>query len=805
MSTSRRDFIRAALALVALDHSYARQEEIGSATPFEGKAPLNSSRNQLWYSKPAERWLEALPVGNGRLGGMVYGDVKKERIVLTESTVWSGAPGSSDEIPNALEHLREIRNLNFQGKYLEARTLCEDHMLGRPKSFGTNLPLGDLELAFRTSVDAELYRRSLALDEGIVRVEYTMNSHRFLREVLASNPDNAIVVHLTCDAPNQITFSAAIRSALPGKVSGLGEDTLVFRGAAFEKMHSDGSHGVEVESRVQIRQEGGSLFADGARLHVQNANAVNLLVAVATSYRGADAQRLCQNALEDAASKSYAELRRAHIADHESLFHRVEIDLGSNPEVGNTPTDNRRKALASGVNDPELCALFFQYGRYLTIAGSRANSPLPMALQGIWNDGLASSMGWTDDFHLDINTQQNYWAAEACNLSECQTPLFSLIEGLRESGSSTAKTMYGAPGWVAHTVTNPWGYTASGWGLGWGIFVTAGVWIALQMWEHYRFTKDVAFLRERLYPVFKDAARFFLAYMVEHPAYGWLVTGPSDSPENSFIAPGGGVCSESMGPTCDRVLIYPLFSACIEASGLLKVDPEFRRELERARANLPPFQIGRHGQLQEWLEDFEEAEPNHRHMSHLIALYPENQISPSTTPDLARAAEVTIERRIHSSNWEDPEWSRANLVNFYARLGNGDAAYHHLRGLLSRAADDNLLTYSRAGVAGATQNIFAIDGNTAGAAGIAEMLLQSHGPEIQLLPALPSAWPDGSVKGLCARGGFQASLYWKDRRLQSATLTNQIGGSCAVRYQTQVIHVTVKPKGNVHLSAKSFR
>jgi len=805
MSTSRRDFIRAALALVALDHSYARQEEIGSATPFEGKAPLNSSRNQLWYSKPAERWLEALPVGNGRLGGMVYGDVKKERIVLTESTVWSGAPGSSDEIPNALEHLREIRNLNFQGKYLEARTLCKDHMLGRPKSFGTNLPLGDLELAFRTSVDAELYRRSLALDEGIVRVEYTMNSHRFLREVLASNPDNAIVVHLTCDAPNQITFSAAIRSALPGKVSGLGEDTLVFRGAAFEKMHSDGSHGVEVESRVQIRQEGGSLFADGARLHVQNANAVTLLVAVATSYRGADAQRLCQNALEDAASKSYAELRRAHIADHESLFHRVEIDLGSNPEVGNTPTDNRRKALASGVNDPELCALFFQYGRYLTIAGSRANSPLPMALQGIWNDGLASSMGWTDDFHLDINTQQNYWAAEACNLSECQTPLFSLIEGLRESGSSTAKTMYGAPGWVAHTVTNPWGYSASGWGLGWGIFVTAGVWIALQMWEHYRFTKDVAFLRERLYPVFKDAARFFLAYMVEHPAYGWLVTGPSDSPENSFIAPGGGVCSESMGPTCDRVLIYALFSACIEASGLLKVDPEFRRELERARANLPPFQIGRHGQLQEWLEDFEEAEPNHRHMSHLIALYPENQISPSTTPDLARAAEVTIERRIHSSNWEDPEWSRANLVNFYARLGNGDAAYHHLRGLLSRAADDNLLTYSRAGVAGATQNIFAIDGNTAGAAGIAEMLLQSHGPEIQLLPALPSAWPDGSVKGLCARGGFQASLYWKDRRLQSATLTNQIGGSCAVRYQTQVIHVTVKPKGNVHLSAKSFR
>jgi alpha-L-fucosidase 2 len=514
--------------------------------------------------------------------------------------------------------------------------------------------------------------------------------------------------------------------------------------------------------------------------------------------------KVCREALQSASVKTYAELRRSHIADHQALFRRVHIDLGSQAAAGDAPTNQRRKAFEAGASDPGLCALFFQFGRYLTIAGSRSNSPLPLALQGIWNDGLASSMGWTDDFHLDINTEQNYWLAEVGNLTESQTPLFALIEELCTSGRRTAKTLYDAPGWVSHVVTNPWGYTAPGWGLGWGIFVTAGVWISLQMWEHFRFTGDIEFLRERVYPVFKEAAEFFLGYMVEHPKHGWLVTGPSDSPENAFRTTSGAVCSESMGPTCDRVLVEALFNKCLEAQELLSIDSTFGSTIQQARNKLPPFQIGRYGQLQEWLEDFEEAEPNHRHTSHLIALYPEDQISPEKTPELAKAARVTLERRIQQSNWEDTEWSRANLVNYYARLWDGEAAHRHLVGLIAKATDDNLLTYSRGGVAGASQNIFAIDGNTAGAAGLAEMLLQSQGETLHLLPALPTAWPDGRVRGLCARGGFQVEIRWRSHRLVAATISSRRGGNCNVRYGKNVLPVRVEPGRKTRLTERSF-
>jgi alpha-L-fucosidase 2 len=764
-----------------------------------------SHKTELWYSRPATRWMEAVPIGNGRIGGMIYGGTSVESFALTESTTWSGAPNDKNVKPTALANLGKIRELMFAGKYAEGGELCKEHLLGNPGSFGTHLPMATLELAFPEDEHPQNYRRSLNLDEGIAYVDYSRGGLSFHREVFASNPDNALIAHISCNQPKSVSCSISFpKLTLPGEVTTEGNDTLVLKGNAFENLHSNGKQGVAFETRVRVSAKGGEVTAHEGALHVKGADAVTLHVVIATNFRGANASARNVQTLQELRTKTFAQLRATHVADHQSLFRRVAIDLGTNPSAESKPTDERRKAVEAGADDPGLASLFFQYGRYLTIAGSRVNSPLPLALQGIWNDGLASSMGWTDDFHLDINTEQNYWAAEVCNLSECQSPLFDFVEGLSIAGRSTARDMYGAPGWVAHVVTNPWGFTAAGWGLGWGIFSTGGVWLALQLWEHYRFTGDKQFLQQRLYPVYKGAAEFFLAYMVKHPQHGWLVTGPSVSPENWFIAPDGKQCSESMGPTVDRVFVYSLLSGCIEASTTLGIDEEFRAKATEALKQLQPFQIGKHGQLQEWLEDFDEAVPGHRHMSHLMGLYPEHQISPAATPALATAARITIERRISQTNWEDSEWTRANLVNFYARLLDGESAHKHFVGLLSKAAEDSLLAYSRGGVAGAESNIFSLDGNTAGAAGVAEMLLQSQADEIHLLPALPSAWPQGSIKGLCARGGIEVSMAWTDGKLIYASLKSKRGGTHSVRYGASVVKVALPIGREVKVSPSQF-
>lgn len=795
MRTTRRKFLQGGLVLAALPHRTL------SLLSTPGKV-----EEELWYKQPAERWLEALPLGNGRIGAMVFGGIAKDRVALSESTAWSGAPGTANVNPAAREHLDEIRQLLFAGQYTEARDLCQKYLLGHSTSFGTNMPLPVLQLSFENAETATRYRRSLNLDEAVARVDFWQKGVHFSREMIASHPDSVLAMRLTCRKPGQISFNADFGGiTIPAEITTDKQNTLILRGHAYETMHSNGHQGVALQINVKVIPEGGNTHALPQGIQVKNATAVTVLIAIATSFNGADPEAACAQALAQASHKTYAQLRAAHIADHQPLYRRVSLDLGAtNASIRTQPTDVRHKALENGGSDPELLALFFQYGRYLTIAGSRSDSPLPLALQGIWNDGLASTMGWTNDFHLDINTQQNYWAAEACNLSECQTPLFGLIDGLRTAGRTTAKEMYGAPGWVCHTVTNAWGYTAPGWGLGWGLYVTAGIWIALQLWDHYTFNADVEFLRKRAYPVLREAAEFFLAYMVLEPKHGWLVTGPSDSPENWYLTPDGQRCAESMGNTCDRVFVYALYSMCIEAAKTLSVDDEFRSRLESARAKLPPFQIGRHGQLQEWLEDFEDADPNHRHTAHLVALYPESQISPRATPALAHAAEVTIQRRMDTPNWEQSEWGRANLVVYYARLLKGDLAHKYLESLIAKAADVNLLTFSSGGVAGAEQNIFAIDGNTAGTAGIAEMLLQSQGGEIQLLPALPAAWPQGSVKGLCARGGYVVDIAWRSGTLFSAMVMSRQGGKIPVRYGDKVHNLNLHTGESVRLTPANF-
>jgi len=796
MSKNRREFLQGTLALMTLSR-------LPQFLPQKAKAA--ALRDEFWYAKPAARWLEALPIGNGKTGGMVFGDPQIERLALSDSTAWSGAPATGEVNPGSLSHLQEIRDLFFAGKYDEAQSLCNKYLPGHSKNFGTNLPLPELRFTSDGLQNPTEYRRSLSLDEAVASVHFRNGDGHFNREFFATHADGVLAIRFTSNRPGQISFRTEFDAiTIPATVAAAGSDTLVLQGHAYEHKHSTGHDGVALQIRARILADGGTVSSTAQALEVHNANAVTVLVALATSYGNADPEAQCSAVLQRASGKSFQQLRKDHIADYQPLYRRIFLDLGpSASSVREQPTDARRKALENGADDPELLALFFQYGRYLTIAGSREDSPLPLALQGIWNDGLASSMGWTDDFHLDINTEQNYWPAEVCNLSECQTPLFALIDILRSGGRTTAKEMYGAPGWVAHTITNPWGFTAPG-GIGWGIVVTAGVWISLRLWDHYTFNPDLEFLRSRAYPALREAAEFFLAYMVTEPAHGWLVTGPSDSPENWYTTPTGGRASESMGNTIDRVLVHALFSMCIEAAQTLNVDDDLRQRLESARAKLPPFQIGRHGQLQEWMEDFEDAIPNHRHTSHLISLYPEHQISPRATPELAHAAEVTIQRRIDAPHWEQSEWGRANLIVYYARLLKGNEAHESLRGLLAKATEDNMLTISSAGIAGADQNIFAIDGNTAGAAGIAEMLLQSQAGEIEFLPALPASWSNGTVHGLCARAGYVVGIEWHEGKLAGATVSSRHGGSIPVRYGDRRTTIHLRAGEEIRLRPGSF-
>ena len=722
---------------------------------------------ELWYAQPAKVWMESLPIGNGRLGAMTYGGIEEEKLALNESTMWSGQYNENQNKPFGREKMNQLRKLFFEGKLSEGNRIAGDNLHGNQTSFGTHLPIGDLKMQFiYPEGKVTGYRRSLSLDEAVSSVSFNSGGVNYKREYFATNPDNVLVLRLTADKQKSITMNMGLDLMRQADLS-VEDNQLVFTGKVDFPLHGPG--GVCFEGRIAVLADNGEVKMEQSGVGIKEADAVTLIVDVRTDYKSPDYKTLCADGVKKAAAKSYDELKQAHIKDYNTLYNRVSIHFGQDANRA-LPTDVRWKQVKEGKTDTGLDALFFQYGRYLTIASSRENSPLPIALQGFFNDNKACNMGWTNDYHLDINTEQNYWAANVGNLAECNAPLFTYIKDLAHHGAKTAEVVYGCKGWTAHTTANVWGYTPASSTIIWGLFPMAGSWIASHLWTQYEFTQDKQYLAETAYPLLKGNAQFILDFLAKDPKSGYLMTGPSISPENWFRTAGGEEMVASMMPACDRELAYEILSNCVQASEILNTDREFADSLRTAIAQLPPIQLRANGAIREWFEDFEEAHPNHRHTSHLLALYPFSQITLEKTPELAEAARKTIENRLSAENWEDTEWSRANMICMYARLKDAQEAYKSVQLLQGKLSRENLMTVSPGGIAGAEGDIYSFDGNPAGTAGMAEMLVQNHEGYVEFLPCLPVEWKDGSFKGLCLKGGAEATAEWTNAVINNCLL-----------------------------------
>ena len=741
----------------------------------------------LWYNQPASTWEEALPIGNGRLGAMIFGHPFQECIQVNEESLWSGAPINSNN-PKAIQNLDKIRELILNHQYQAAKKLAAETMVGTPPCVRSYQTLGNILLDYSIQ-DTTQYSRSLNLNRGICTTQFLSQGIGYRQEVFASAIDNVIVTRLSSSQAEGLNVLVRLTRDKDIQLS-VQDNEIILEGQVVDEddpRSVPGGKHMKFAAKLRILHEGGNLIAKDGGIYLDKAKQATLLFTAATDYqlalldfdRSIQPLNVCNQILEKACQQSYDALLARHIEDHTSVFNRVSLDLGENAQAS-LPTNRRLEAVKAGAEDPDLIALYFQYGRYLLMNSSRTPGVLPANLQGIWNKDYNAP--WGSDFHTNINLQMNYWPAEVCNLSETALPLISFMEKLQEPGSVTAKEMYHSRGWTVHHLTDPFGRTAVMDGV-WGCFPMGGPWMTFPIYEHYAFTKDKKFLEETAYPILKSSAQFVLDFLIKDKKGQW-VTAPSNSPENAYIDPVSGKAIDiTYAATMDIQIITELFNNCILSASILEKDKAFADSLQQVLKELPPVKVSPSlGGIQEWIEDYKEADPGHRHISHLLGLHPGTQITPST-PDLFAAAQKTIDLRL-SAGGGHTGWSRAWIINFYARLLDGNNALHHIYELLKKSTHANLFD---------DHHPFQIDGNFGGTAGIAEMLLQSHAAYIHLLPALPEAWHTGSFKGLKARGNFEISCTWKENRLQEATLTSLAGEECKLRTEVHV-HIIYQGK-----------
>lgn len=770
---SRRAVLEGGAAVAAaLTHA-----DVLAASAAAGPAP----RKRLWYRQPAAVWTEALPVGNGRLGAMVFGGAAVETLQLNEDTLWTGGPYDPTN-PQAHDALPEVRRLIAADRFAEAETLANARLMGTPKTQMAYQSVGDLNLTLggEGAGAASEYERELDLDRAVATTRFTVNGVRYRREVFASAPDQVIAVRMSADRP--FDLSVALQSDQPELKRSASGTSLLMTGHNAERAGIEGA--LRFAARARVVAEGGVVRAEAARLQVRGARSATILLAMATSYRrfddvGGDPERRTLATLEQATGQPFERLHAKAVADHQALFRRVQLDLGQGPGAI-SPTDLRIRA-NQAQDDPGLAALYFDYGRYLLIASSRPGSQ-PANLQGIWND--SNTPAWESKYTVNINTEMNYWPAQVAALPECVEPLIAMVRDLSITGEKVARTMYGARGWVCHHNTDLWRAAAPIDGAQWGLWPTGGAWLCTHLWEHYDYSRDVGFLRQA-YPLMKGAALFFLDTLQRDPTSGRLVTSPSLSPETVHPL-GASICA---GPAMDQQILRDLFDQVARAAAILGEDQAFAATVRAARAQLAPDRVGAGGQLQEWQRDWDAdaPEPNHRHVSHLYGLFPSDQIDVDRAPALAEAARRSLVAR----GDESTGWATAWRANLWARLRDGEHAHHILTFLLGPER-----TYPNMFDA---HPPFQIDGNFGGTRAIAEMLMQSREDELLLLPALPRAWPTGSVSGLRARGACTVDLRWRGGTLEEAVIVGRLSGRRRVRLGSREVEVALKPGRPVRL------